>query len=777
MRKKLKLLFSIFFIVCKIIFSQSITISGYVEDAKSGERLISANIYEKNLQIGSATNNYGFFSLVLPQNQNYGLTISYIGYETSQLNLSIKKDTLLQILLSPKSFQTEEILVESDANDEITKNTQMSNINIPIRQIVAIPALLGETDILKALQLLPGVQSGNEGSSGLYVRGGSPEQNLILLDGTTVYNASHLFGFFSVFNSDAVKNVNLLKGGFPARFGGRLSSILEINMKEGNNKEYEGCASIGLISSRVTYEGPVYKDITSFILSARRTYIDILAKPFMDDKDYGGYYFYDLNAKLNHIFSLNDRLFFSLYLGNDEFYAVSKADWDYSNSRNDFSLGWGNITSVLRWNHIFSNNLFSNVTANFSRFRFYTEVENSSEYQNIKEIYKAEYLSGITDFGLAIDFEWIPNQNNNIKFGANLLHHKFNPGVFQYSITQNIDTSISASSLHNAIELRTYFEDDFEINSNLKINAGIHSSLFSVSNKNYFSFEPRISLRYLISDWSIKTSYTFMNQYVHLLTNSGIGLPTDLWVPTTDIVQPEKAHQAALGISKNIFDNEFEFTIETYYKKMSNLLEYKEGAEFFGLNSDWQNKITFGEGNTYGVEFFLQKKKRNTTGWLGYTLAWSKRKFNELNNGKEYPYKYDRRHDISLVLSHKISDGFDASLNWVYGTGNAISLPYVQYYGNTSLFDQYYNYNFQQLEYFGEKNSYRMPAYHRLDFACRFFWGEENSSVLTFAVYNVYSQKNPFFYYFDNDYISNKKVLKQVTLFPIIPSISYSFKF
>lgn len=777
MISKSKIFLAIIFILNSFVFAQNITISGFVEDSKSGERLIGANVYEKNLQIGAATNNYGFFSLVLPQNQNYNIIVSYIGYENSQLNLSTKKDTLLQIELLPKSIETEEILVESEAIDEITKNTQMSNFNIPIKQIVSIPALLGETDVLKALQLLPGVQSGNEGSSGLYVRGGSPEQNLILLDGTTVYNASHLFGFFSVFNSDAVKNVNLLKGGFPARFGGRLSSILEINMKEGNNKEFEGSATIGLISSKVTYEGPIYKDKTSFIFSARRTYIDVLAQPFMDDNEYGGYYFYDLNAKLNHIFSLNDRLFFSLYLGDDEFYAVSKSDFDYSNSSNDFSLGWGNITSVIRWNHIFSNNLFSNVTANFSRFRFYTDVESSSEYNNEKEIYRAEYLSGITDFGFAIDFDWIPNQSNNIKFGANLFHHKFNPGVFQYSISQNIDTSISASSLHNAIELRGYFEDDLEINSNLKINAGIHTSLFAVNNKNYFSFEPRISLRYLIEDWSIKTSYTFMNQYVHLLANSGIGLPTDLWVPTTDIVKPEKAHQAALGISRNIFDNEFEFTVETYYKKMNNLLEYKEGAEFFGLNSDWQSKITFGEGTTYGIELFLQKKKGNTTGWIGYTLAWSKREFDELNNGKEYPYKYDRRHDISLVLNHKISESFDASLTWVYGTGNAISLPLVQYYGNSSLFDQYYNYNYQQLEYFGEKNSYRMPAYHRLDLACRFMWGEENSSVFTIAVYNAYSQKNPFFYYFENDYMNNKKVLKQITLFPIIPSISYSFKF
>lgn len=659
------------------LISQTINLSGFVEDAKTGERLIYANIFEQKLQIGTTTNNYGYFNLVLPNSQKtFNISISYIGYETKNLSFNTLQDTLILIELSSKSYITDEVTVEAEAVDINLKNTQMSTINIPIKQIQIIPAFLGEIDVLKVLQLLPGIQSGNEGSSGLYVRGGTPDQNLILLDGTTVYNASHLFGFFSVFNADAVKNVNIIKGGFPARFGGRLSSILEINMKEGNKKEFEGSASIGLISSKLTLEGPIISDKTSFIISGRRTYIDALSRPFMDDSDYGGYFFYDFNLKLNHIFSLKDRLFFSLYLGDDKFYAASEYDDFYYNSSDKFDLGWGNITSVIRWNHIFSNNLFSNISANYSQFEFLTNVENSSKYAGVnEEFYKAEYVSGIKDFSAAIDFDYTPNQKNYIKFGGKLVYHKFNPGIFQYKASDGINKTITSSTKYQSFELRSYFENDIDFTQNLKANLGFNSSLFIVDNKSYNSIEPRISLRYLINDWSVKASYTFMNQYIHLLSNSGIGLPTDLWVPTTDFVKPEKSEQAAIGLSTLMFNNEYKLNIESYYKTMKNLLEYKEGAEFFNLTSDWQDKITFGNGTSYGVEFLVKKTSGNTTGWIGYTLSWTNREFKELNYGNEFPFKYDRRHDLSLVLTHKFSEYYDASLTWVYGTGNAITLP------------------------------------------------------------------------------------------------------
>jgi len=463
----------------------------------------------------------------------------------------------------------------------------MSNINIPIRQIELVPSLLGETDILKVLQLLPGVQSGNEGTSGLYIRGGSPEQNLILLDGTTVYNASHLFGFFSIFNSDAIKNVNLIKGGFPARFGGRLSSVLELNMKEGNNKEFQGRASIGLISSKITLEAPIIEDKTSFIISGRRTYIDVLMQPFLEENNKGGYYFYDLNVKVNHIFSNNDRIYLSLYTGDDIFYAENKSEYNNFSSSDQFELGWGNITSMFRWNHIFSNKLFGNIIFNYSKFKFSTYVKSESkEGGQLPDSYSSKYSSGIDDIVASIDFDYIPNSNNLIKFGTNVTYHKFNPGVYQFDLSSNLDADLVSSPNHYALELRSYIEDEVEITDYLKANIGINTSLFSIDKKNYYSFEPRVSARFFVGNWTVKSSYAQMNQYIHLLSNSGIGLPTDLWVPTTKTVKPERSRQIAIGIAKLFNKNEYELSIEAYYKTMTNLIEYKEGADFMGLNAD-----------------------------------------------------------------------------------------------------------------------------------------------------------------------------------------------
>lgn len=777
-----------FFLIILILFIYSINlaqtraISGYIQDGKTGERLIGANIFENNLLIGTSTNNYGFFSITIPDSKSsLSLSVSYIGYKKVNLDLEYKPNLILEIELIPKTYKTEEIEVVGEAIDDIVTSTQMSNVNIPIKQIELLPALLGEVDILKVLQLLPGVQSGSEGSSGLYVRGGSPEQNLILLDGTTVYNANHLFGFFSIFNSDAIKNVNLIKGGFPARFGGRLSSVLELNMKEGNNKEFQGQASIGLISSKLTMEGPLVIDKTSFILSGRRTYVDLLMQPFLPEDEKGGYYFYDLNAKVNHIFSKKDRIYLSVYSGDDIFYATNNSNYDGYKSSDNFELGWGNVTAMFRWNHIFSNKLFANATANYSKFEFLTDIENSSQEPNEPErTNSAKYSSGIKDISTSIDFDYIPNSFNNIKFGANFTYHTFNPGVFQITYTNENDENRKFSQNYYASELRGYIEDELEITNNIKANVGLNTSLFFVKDKSYYSLEPRLSLRSLIGGYSVKLSYAQMNQYIHLLSNSGVGLPTDLWLPTTKNVIPEKSQQIALGLAKLFYNNSYEVSLEGYYKTMDNLIEYEEGASFMGIDTDWQEKITAGKGESYGAELFIQKKAGNTTGWIGYTLSWTNRKFNELNNGKTFPFKYDRRHDFSLVLSHKISDWFDASINWVYGTGNSISLPLEKFSGKGLYSDDYYydyGSGFEELRHYESRNGYRMPSYHRLDVGCRFLWGEDNSSVLSISIYNVYSRKNPFFYFFDYDWQSDRDVLKQISLFPIIPSISYSFKF
>jgi len=767
--------------------AQKFTVSGYLEDAESGEKLIGAHIYETKLLKGTTTNLYGFYSLTFPSD-TINLTFSYIGYQTITKQIILDKDLRINISLS-SSIELGTVEIVGERLDPIEERSQMSIIEIPVAQVKLIPALLGEVDVLKALQLLPGVQSGGEGSSGLYVRGGGPDQNLILLDGAPVYNVSHLFGFFSVFNADAIKNIQLTKGGFPARYGGRLSSVLEINMKEGNMKKIAGEGSIGLIASRLTIEGPIKKDKTSFIVSGRRTYIDLLIRPLSkaasQGAGVGGYYFYDINAKANHIFSDKDRIYFSVYAGNDRFFA--KASNSYLNSGTtyesnvEFNLGWGNITSALRWNHIINSKLFSNVAVTYSKYKFYVNaknenIEKSSSGTTI-ESYNLKHFSGVRDWSGKIDFDFLPSPDHYIKFGTSGIYHTFNTGAIQFKTESinftTIDTTLGVEPI-DAGEFALYFEDDIRFTARLKANAGVHLSGFLVNGQFYYSVQPRLSLRYFLTDeWAVKGSYAIMNQYIHLLSNSGIDLPTDLWVPTTDIVKPQRSQQVAAGVARSIFDNKYELSIEAYYKTMNNLIEYSAGANFLEVNSDWQQKIEVGKGWSYGAELFIQKKSGKTTGWIGYTLSWSNRQFENLNFGKPYPYKYDRRHDFSIVISHKIDEHIDLSATWVYGTGNAISLPIAHYQAMSA----YYGISGNEIQYYVDKNSFRMRAYHRLDFGVNFHkkkkWGERTWSI---GVYNMYNRKNPYFLYFSYDNQGNRQ-LKQVSLFPLLPSVSYGFKF
>ncbi len=774
------------------------TLSGYIEDAETGEKLIGANIYDPEESKGTTTNVYGFYSLTLPADSIY-LAVSYIGYETQYFKLDLKEDLTMNIKLG-SGEELKEVVVTAEKYDRIEEKTQMSTVSVPIQQIQKLPALLGEVDVLKALQLLPGVQSGGEGTSGLYVRGGSPDQNLILLDGTPVYNVSHLFGFFSVFNADAIKNVKLTKGGYPARFGGRLSSILEINMKEGNMNEFHGAGTIGLLASKMTFEGPIVKDKTSFIISGRRTYADLLAKPFIkaqsnkfDDSDFsGGYHFYDINAKINHKFSHKDRIFLSVYAGDDHFKTKIGENYTYQNrdgllvdgkSEYEFGLDWGNITSALRWNHLWSNKLFSNVTATYSRYQFDTSI-NTKETQTIENQtnaleYVAKYLSGIEDYTGKIDFDFVPNPSHYIRFGGGATFHTFKPGALQYQVTETTspasDTTIGSSNVRSG-DFNLYIEDDFSIGKSFKANIGVHGSAFTVENKFYASVQPRIGMRLMLpGSVALKGSFATMTQYLHLLTNEGIGLPTDLWLPSTARVKPEHSWQAALGVAKT-FKDQFEFSVEAYYKKMRNLIAYKQGANFFGF-TDWQDKIETGNGDSYGLEFFVQKKKGKFTGWAGYTLAYSNRQFENLNSGKKYPFKYDRRHDISIVAMYEFSEKIQLSAAWVYGSGNAVTLPIsrslTSYPSDFSDFD----FDYFEVDNAEEKNSFRMNAYHRLDVSLDFIKKKKRyERKFTIGAYNVYNRKNPFFLYRGSNTEGNP-VIRQVSLFPILPSFNWSFKF
>lgn len=789
------LLIALIFSSAIVCAQKKFTINGYVEDQNSKERLIGVNVYLKGTQFGTTTNTYGFYSLTVPEGE-YTLISSFIGYDNQAFQVSISKDTIIDFSISESSEQLQE--VEVVAEELSAEKVEMSTVTLSAQDIKNIPALLGEVDIIKALQLLPGVQSGGEGTTGFYVRGGSPDQNLILLDGVPVYNASHLFGFFSVFNADAIKNVKLTKGGFPARHGGRLSSVLEIDLKEGNMKEFHGDGSIGLISSKLTLEGPIVKDKTSFMISGRRTYYDLVTAPIIkaqtDGESSGGYYFYDVNAKVNHIFSRKDRLYVSYYGGNDKFYARNKYDsQDYSLSGSSYSyesedesaLKWGNHTGSIRWNHLYSDKLFGNLTATYTQYRFsigYNDYYKNTEPDGTisEKTSGFEYYSFIRDYGLRYDMDYAISANHSLRFGANYTYHIFKPGVAQIqeeSSDLKIDSILNLSKPIFANDMYAYVEDDWRINNRWRANYGLHYSYYFTNEANYHSLQPRLSMRYLIDDtWAIKGSFATMTQYIHLLSNSGLGLPTDLWVSSTDKVKPQQSQQVALGTTKNINGKMYELSFETYYKTMQNLIEYKEGAGFIST-TDWeQNVETDGKGEAYGFEFLLRKNQGKTTGWVGYTLAWTNRQFSNLNEGKTYPYKYDRRHDLSIVVNHKFNDKIDVGATWVYGSGNTFTAPIANYYLGEGIGSVFYNTN--EYTRYSDRNALRMPAYHRLDLGVNFRkqkkWGERIWNV---SVYNVYNRKNPYYLYIPSTAQGQKKTVKQVSLFPIIPSVSYVFSF
>ncbi len=777
--------------------AQKITISGFVTDSSSGEKLIGAYVFDAKKNIGTSTNNYGFYSLTLPTD-TANLTISYVGYRAVNKFILSKQNVSINVPLQQMLTLKTTTISATRNSAPIQERSQMSEISIPIAQIKKVPAMFGETDVLKVLQLLPGVQKGSEGSSGIYVRGGGPDQNLILLDGVPVYNVSHLFGFFSVFNTDALNNVTLIKGGFPAYYGGRLSSVIDISMKEGNMKKLSVSGGVGVIASRLTIEGPIQKDKTSFIISARRTYIDLLMRPASKIISKGaasiGYYFYDLNAKVNHKFGDKDRVYLSSYFGKDVFdvkfgdtYTLSSQTFT---SNNKAKLWWGNGTAAARWNHLFTPKLFHNATATYSQYQFsiganaenkLTDAANSAN--NTTSKFGIEYLSRIQDVGFRSDFDYSPVSKHHIKFGANGIYHMFSPGIQSFSAavdgTTLSDTSISEQKFY-CTELATYLQDDWELSRRLKANVGVHASGFIVQNVFYKSLQPRLSMRYLLNpELSIKASYAQMAQYLHLLSNSGINLPTDLWLPVTAKVKPQTSEQYALGAAYTLKDD-YEFSLEGYYKNMYNVLEYKNGANFIS-SGDWQDKVTNGKAWSYGAELFVQRKTGRFTGWLGYTLSWTYRQFADKNNGDPYFYKYDRRHDVGLVMAYKINDKWDVAATWVYGTGNAISVPLQKYLDYTVL--DYRNLPYlsgAQIENFDKVNNFRMPSYHRADFAINRTNHTKKGKefVHNISIYNLYNHLNAFFLY--SGYKKNdptQPTYKKLTLFPIIPAYSLNFKF
>ncbi|MEM9895523.1 MAG: carboxypeptidase-like regulatory domain-containing protein, partial [Bacteroidota bacterium] len=760
-------------------FCQKYTVSGYVTDTETGEHLIGATVLDKRTGLGTIANTYGFFSLTLDAD-SVQLQISYVGYSKYQESFFLSKSIERTVGLQPGEF-LDEVVVTAAENIEISP--QMSSINVPIKQIQSAPMLMGEVDVLKTIQLLPGIQGGNEGTSGIYVRGGGPDQNLILIDGVPVYNASHLFGFFSVFNADAINNVNVIKGGFPARYGGRLSSVIDISMKEGNSKELKGTASIGLISSRFTLEGPIKNDKTSFIVSGRRTYLDLIARPLIkaasDGNDVVGYFFQDLNAKINHKFSDKDRLYLSFYGGKDKFYSRFRFnDFDGRSYKDEAGIKWGNIVGALRWNHLFSSKLFANFTATYSTYNFdIFEKTNRAFFQGAdfeRSREEIAYTSGIEDLALKADFDFLPNPTHSIKFGTSAIYHTFSPGAFGFQSDIERDTTFGAAKTA-AVELATYIEDDIRLSTKLAMNLGLHMASFRVRNTWYHAAQPRLSARYLLgANSSFKASYSRMTQFIHLLTNSGIGLPTDLWVPATDKVEPQRAWQGAVGYAKSFGD--FEISIEAYLKEMRSLIAYVDGATYLNTDDDWEEKIVSGDGDSQGIEFLIQKKNGKLTGWIGYTLSKTMRQFEELNNGNAFPYRYDRRHDVSMVANFDVNERVSLSGNWVYGTGNAITLPNTSF-PNFSNADNGFR-SFRDLEFFQNRNDFRMRSYHRLDLGISFTKQKKRGErVWSLGFYNAYSRRNPFFVELAYNLEQDRDVFTQYSLFPIIPYAVYKFNF
>ena len=823
--KKIYLVCFLIFSYSTFVHSQNFTISGHITDAKNGETIINATIFEKNSHKGCVSNTYGYYSITLPKG-TVNLFYSYVGYKQLNSNFKLKKDTVINLQMT-EATELSEVTVYGNRKDFGVQGSQMSAIDVPIAQIKSVPTLFGETDVLKALQLLPGVKAGTEGSAGFFVRGGGPDENLIMLDGVPVYNVNHMFGFFSVFNADAIKNVTLYKGSFPARFGGRLSSVVDISMNDGNNNAYHGNVTVGLISSKINVEGPIFSDKTTFNFSARRTYADLLAQPLIQatlakqpgmEKTTAGYYFYDLNAKLSHQFSDKDRLFLSVFTGNDVIYAniqqsstTSQLAVDPSLLKTDKSWlkmdwNWGNILTALRWNHVINNKLFMNTTAYYTRYDFLMGVGMSTETSisttpptTSNSSIDLGFHSGIDDYAAKVDFDYAPNPNHDIKFGANYTYHTFRPGVTVAEstggTTQPMDTVIGDENIYSH-EAVAYVEDNITLSDALKANVGLHYSTFYVQGQFYQSLEPRLSMRYLINDkLSLKAGYASMSQYIHLLSNSNIDLPTDLWVPVTKRIEPMRSQQVSVGVFYNLL-NMFDLSVESYYKNMDNLIEYQDGASFFGSSTGWEDKVYIGRGWAYGVEFLAQKTVGKTTGWIGYTWSKTERLFNLpgqiLNNGLVFPAKYDRTHDLSIVVSHKFSDRFDVAATWVYSTGNAGTLALQNYSGpvipgtSNSQKGLFPTTNTLSMPYISTRNNYRYEPTHRLDLGVNFHKKlKHGKRTWNVSLYNAYNQLNPFLttvrassvYDAQTNTYKQVKQLTQFSLFPVIPSVSYTYKF
>ncbi len=792
--------------LCGALSAQNITVSGHMYEKGSRESLPGGLIYDPVSQKFTNANSYGFYSLTLPYHDGLFLVFNNFGYVNDTLRITAAEDREYDAYLSKvQLLETVDITAEKTSTEQV----QMSAIKLSTKEIKSVPMLFGEKDVFKTLLLMPGVQSASEGTSGIYVRGGGPDQNLIILDEATIYNASHLLGFFSIFNGDAIKSVELIKGGFPARYGGRLSSVIDINMKDGNKESYHCEGGVGIISSNVMAEGPIIKDKASFMISGRTTYMDLFIVPIMKIMSKGstaGYYFFDLNGKFNFNLGKKDKLYLSAYFGRDKFH-MAQSDGHVGNSdKYRVGLFWQNATATARWNHLFTNKIFSNLSFVFSDYKMNTYMRYKYYYgpnDPDNESFSSDFNSGIRDYTLKYDIAYHPNASHHLLAGAAVTYHEARPNA----MTVKADSlTLRQAEKERGLEYAVYVEDEINIRNRFRINPGVRLVAFSVPHKTWFSPEPRLSMSYnFLPNLALKASYAMMSQNMILLSTSTIGLPTDLWVPVTDRVRPQRSQQVALGLHYDLKKPKLSFSLEGYYKRMNNILAYKEGTSYFtdlieqvleeslGEQSQgqWENNVTAGKGWSYGVEFLVRKEVGKFTGWIGYTLSWTKQQFDELNFGEPFFARYDRRHDVSIVLMYSPNKKINLSLSWVFATGNAVTLPTSVYEAQTlesslsQLLPSQEDFIVNStgfVENYGKKNDFRMKPFHHLDIGVQFIKPHKKNngqSIFEISVYNLYNHHNPFFYYTEQVFVNGKAEyrLKQISIFPIIPTFTYHFKF
>jgi outer membrane cobalamin receptor len=770
-------IFLALFFLPLLAVAQSVTIRGYVKDANSGEYLLGANIFSQLNGEGTNSNMDGYYELKVPAGESTRIRFTYIGYLERYVDFRGWRDTTLTITLHPREQQLEEVVVAA-RSVHTRYSSSLMNVNyLSAEDVRNSPALLGEPDVIKVLQLKPGIQSGNEGSSGFFVRGGQADQNLVLFDGAPVYNPTHLFGMFSLFSTDAIEDVRLYKGGFPARFGGRLSSVMDIGIRAGSKEKFKVSGGTGLLSSRLTAEVPLVKEKVSLLVTGRRTYFDLITKEINKANEGNSgfqpipdYYFYDLSAKLHADLGDNDQLSFTGYTGRDHF--------NFVDAKIGIDFIWGNKVGVMQWDHAYNRKLSHSINASYSDYQY--RIRNRFNESNLT------VGSGINDMNLKADFYYAANRRHRLSFGAHYTYHKFNVFRDRESDPEGVlrlNTGEKDQAL--AHEAAIYVADEWQISDRWHLNAGIRLSGFTPENTSsqearkgtYYGVEPRLSAKYQAGRaLALKGSYSRVNQYVHLVSSSGASLPANFWYPSNQQIAPQIAEQVAAGADWLLAGGKFMLSNELYYRNMENQIDFRDGAELFSGSAPTQD-LVFGKGWAYGNEFYIEKKEGSTTGWVAYTLSWSYRKFDEINGGTVFPSTQDRRHDISIVLRQRINDRFAFNANWVFCSGNVTSLPQARMLlqGNRGT-------EAVAVPIYTQRNAFRLDNYHRLDLGLEYQlkprWGEAD---LTFGVYNAYDRRNSYFIYFEEesrlaDGSPNFKA-RLVSLFPVLPSVNFNYRF